>query len=408
MEPRGWNLTCLFSSRKPDRLRHTCTPKKTYLATRKEAVDVLDHLSHDTMKVLLQAFSLSVLLSLCWSQATKCPVKNCCSMTEDELTACRGEHAKCPGGAWFGSIDRRSCDECPYGSCRGPEKSGTIDSCYCPEYFMSSFLARSKCATSHGTLAWPVSAGKAEIDRKRCVGVKKYLTSGKPAAAVPPIAAAVLAKCPVKDCCSMTEEEITACRGIYKKCPGESWFGAIDRTSCDECPQGSCRGPETSGTSDSCYCPEYFISSFSARSKCATSHGTLAWPDSAGKTEIDRRKRCKGVENGVDGKALTGKEQRTGSAPTTATGTSSSSDSTTAGSRSGESPSAGSNTSSTTGGSGSADQNTDGKKLSTGEMVGIGAGVVSALAAVAAVAVAVWKKEDIANKWNESPFGAKV
>lgn len=226
------------------------------LVARKESVDIPDELLKDRMRVLL-VISLCVLLSPCSSQAS-CSVKGWCSMSKEELLACRIQG---------------SCDECPLGTCRLP---GAIeDTCLCPQRFSSTRAYKALCKKSHGFGSWPLTAGKPEHVRKRCVNVK-YANTGKPTAPVPPIAATVQAKCPVKNCSSMTEEELTACRGIHSKCPVFGKADEIVRASCDECPQGSCRVPRGFGTTDVCLCPEYFMTTRTYTAKCAESHGTLA------------------------------------------------------------------------------------------------------------------------------------
>lgn len=243
---------------------------------------------------------LSAALQLCKSQTT-CRVKDCCSLSKNELTDCRGVHKQCPSTSTFDKILRTSCDECALGWCRLPSSAGRTDTCMCPERFMGSSIWHGRCRQSHGG-EWPFSVEKQEIDRKRCAGAK-YDSSGKPRLPIPSVTAAALAKCPVKDFCSLTEDQLTACRGISGKCPSTDDFGMILRTSCVECPQGLCRLPSSTGKTDSCMCPERFLGSSIWHGRCTKSHG-IEWPFSARKTEIDRQTKCKNIRNGPDGRAI--------------------------------------------------------------------------------------------------------
>lgn len=162
----------------------------------------------------------------------------------------------------------------------------------------------------------------------------------------------------------------------------------IQKASCDECPRGTCRLPLSStAISDVCKCPEEFLGDTFHHGQCELKQGT-DWPQSVNKTELDRR-RCNGVKYGDGGKTL--KEDGSMPEPTL-----SGIDPPTENPHpSGPIDRKGtvSSTTETPGPSATAEP----KPIlpSTGAKIAVGAGVVSAFAAVAAVAVAIWKRDEI-------------
>eukprot|EP00171_Calliarthron_tuberculosum_P014481 IDg14481t1 len=95
--------------------------------------------------------------------------------------------------------------------------------------------------------------------------------------------------CANLNCCTATEKELEACRGIHGKCPGYYTRTGVESTSCDVCAPGLCRVGAT------CMCPDKFLIGFGAvtfQRECAVSH-SQNWPLSVGKEDLERRKCAK-------------------------------------------------------------------------------------------------------------------
>lgn len=137
------------------------------------------------MNTFFQALELNTILRICLSQSV-CKVKNCCSMTLEELTACSSVVKECPttirpDTPKFGHISLSSCNECRVGLCRLLSTLGVnvLQECVCTGHFRNQSSWHVTCANSHGS-TWPLSAGQQDTSRgTKCKNIKD-LPSGLP------------------------------------------------------------------------------------------------------------------------------------------------------------------------------------------------------------------------------------
>lgn len=184
--------------------------------------------------------------------------KSCCSQTKEELTQLLGTNGNCPG---LYKIElQNKCDECPPGTCRvGYE-------CHCPDGFLET-QAQSVCRSSFGT-DWPESVGKEDVDWRSCATD----------AVAPPIS--------TQSCCALSEEKLTDLRGTSADCPG-TFASLVLLEECQACVPGTCR------VGNACKCPDFFLNTDSLKQECLEAFGA-AWPESVGKEDREM-KDCSGV-----------------------------------------------------------------------------------------------------------------
>lgn len=192
---------------------------------------------------------------------------SCCELSSEQLSGLRGTSSDCPD---FVEIPLSSkCSRCPSGMCR------MNTNCVCPGHFLDMRARFSDCEKSHGE-KWPSSIEQKDMDFRSCASDAPAVTESG------------------ASCCSMTEEELKALRGLSDQCPSSrNWPGsAFDK--CGKCSPGMCRMDSV------CICPHDFVSSLRLQGKCLASFGK-AWPDSI-TAEEEEWKSCGAQAKPVIGK----------------------------------------------------------------------------------------------------------
>ncbi|KAI0557373.1 hypothetical protein FGB62_312g014 [Gracilaria domingensis] len=246
--------------------------------------------------------------------------------------------------------------------------------CYCPGRFLSSESIQRDCADSF-LKVWPQSISEEDRHWRSCDNNFEPPTGS------------------IRSCCEMTDDELEALVGTSDNCPSTSFVSLSAK--CLPCPPGTCR------VNFRCLCPSEFWDSSSRQRDCADSFGE-PWPNSIGMEDTDWRscnsssdQSASAEGSTADGgtstdEGISGAGESDDNQGSTGSGTTSVA-STSAGANSG-----GSNPETTINIDGSSNVNAGEpgeSSLTTLEIVGIVAGVVSAIVTVVGGLAALRKRK---------------
>eukprot|EP00178_Gracilaria_changii_P017727 TRINITY_DN5053_c0_g3_i1.p1 TRINITY_DN5053_c0_g3~~TRINITY_DN5053_c0_g3_i1.p1 ORF type:complete len:336 (-),score=26.53 TRINITY_DN5053_c0_g3_i1:513-1520(-) len=309
--------------------------------------------NHDVKLILLLLLSFA-------TEFAHTRAQNCCELTEKQLQDMRGRSDSCPSSFTVQYLSNK-CSDCDAHTCRVNFR------CYCPAAFLSSSFSQETCEESF-LHVWPQSIGKGDRDWRSCA---PNFEPPKPSTA---------------SCCQMTEKQLGTMVGTSDDCPSSMTVTFLS-DKCRPCPPGTCR------INLRCYCPLNFLHSTFHQAQCSDSFGE-PWPNSIGMEDKDWRGCDNRTESTGAGGTSAAESASQGGQGSSADGTSSTST---------ESPSS----SATATSSGSKSENTinvensnsqpsndeEANSLSTLEVVGIVAGVVSAIVTVIGGLAALRKRK---------------
>lgn len=202
------------------------------------------------------------------------------------------------------------------------------------------------------------------------------------------------------NCCQLTKAKLNGMVGTHavddEVCPEVGYFDATSK--CSQCPKGTCI--VSTASSSYCICPDSFMKRVDWQNNCKESFGK-AWPESIGKE--DRFRRSCGKESSSSGEAPSGEEEQaaksSGGGKAASSASSAEDDSIGApaedGSIGADAKKSAAESGKTTESAKSTDSKKEEKSTFEENKLSIIFGGVAAFAAVAAVVVAIWQKDQL-------------